>query len=45
MARVNTFLRMVRGGKVKESYRSADGDIARGSEEYYNEPVGFFFKA
>ena len=40
MARVNTFLRMVRGGKVKKSYRAADGDIARGSEEYYNEPVG-----
>ena len=29
MARVNTFLKMVRGGKVKESYRAADGDIAR----------------
>tara|TARA_R100001509_G_scaffold70611_1_gene39324 strand:- start:178 stop:1158 length:981 start_codon:yes stop_codon:yes gene_type:complete len=40
MARVNTFLKMVRGGKVKESYRAADGDIARGSEEYYNEPNG-----
>ena len=40
MARVNTFLKMVRGGKVKESYRAADGDIARGSEEYYNEPIG-----
>ena len=40
MARVNTFLRMVRGGKVKKSYRAADSDIARGSEEYYNEEVG-----
>jgi len=40
MARVNTFLKMVRGGKVKESYRAADGDIARGSEEYYNEQDG-----
>ena len=39
MARVNTFLRMVRGGKVKESYRAADGDIARGSEDYYNESI------
>ena len=39
MARVNTFLRMVRGGKVKKSYRAADGDIARGSEDYYNESI------
>ena len=30
---------MVRGGKVKESYRAADGDIARGSEDYYNESI------
>ena len=43
MARVNTFLRMVRGGKVKESYRAADGDIARGSEDYYVEEVGAAF--
>ena len=43
MARVNTFLRMVRGGKVKESYRAADGDIARGSEEYYIEENGAAF--
>jgi len=27
MARVNTFLKMKRGGKVKKSYRAADGDI------------------
>ena len=27
MARVNMFLKMKRGGKVKESYRAADGDI------------------
>ena len=33
MARVNTFLRMMRGGKVKDSYRKADSDIARASEE------------
>ena len=28
MARVNTFLRMQSGGKVKDSYRRADQDIA-----------------
>tara|TARA_R110002012_G_scaffold32739_1_gene96300 strand:- start:298 stop:1278 length:981 start_codon:yes stop_codon:yes gene_type:complete len=39
MARVNTFLKMVRGGKVKKSYRAADSDIAKGSEDYYNEEV------
>ena len=33
MARVNTFLRMKRGGKVKKSYRAADQDIARSSAE------------
>ena len=27
MARVNMFLKMKRGGKVKDSYRAADGDI------------------
>ena len=27
MARVNMFLKMKRGGKVKKSYRDADGDI------------------
>lgn len=43
MARVNTFLKMVRGGKVKESYRATDGDIARGSEDYYVEEVGYAF--
>ena len=43
MAPVNTFLKMVRGGKVKESYRAADGDIARGSEDYYVEENGFAF--
>jgi len=31
MARVNMFLKMVRGGKVKESYRKADQDIASAS--------------
>lgn len=43
MARVNTFLKMVNGGKVKESYRAADGDIARGSEDYYLEEIGSAF--
>jgi hypothetical protein len=33
MARVNTFLRMMRGGKVKDAYRKADSDIARASEK------------
>jgi hypothetical protein len=33
MARVNMFLKMMRGGKVKDSYRKADSDIARASEE------------
>jgi len=28
MARVNTFLRMQSGGKVKDAYRRADQDIA-----------------
>ena len=32
MARVNTFLKMMKGGKVKESYKKADSDIARGEE-------------
>lgn len=27
MARVNMFLKMMRGGKVKESYRKADSDL------------------
>tara|TARA_R100000084_G_scaffold35909_1_gene14412 strand:- start:313 stop:1569 length:1257 start_codon:yes stop_codon:yes gene_type:complete len=31
MARVNMFLKMVRGGKVKESYKKADQDIASAS--------------
>ena len=35
MARVNMFLKMVRGGKVKDSYRKADSDIARASKNDY----------
>ena len=37
MARVNMFLKMVRGGKVKKAYRAADQDVAKGSEDYYME--------
>ena len=33
LARVNMFLKMMRGGKVKDSYRKADQDVARASEE------------
>ena len=32
MARVNMFLKMLRGGSVKDSYRKADQDVAKGSE-------------
>jgi len=35
MARVNMFLKMVRGGKVKDSYRKADSDIAKASSNNY----------
>lgn len=31
MARVNMFLRMMAGGKVKDAYRKADQDVAKGS--------------
>lgn len=34
MARVNTFLKMMRGEKVKDSYKAADGDIAKGAEAF-----------
>jgi len=43
MARVNMFLKMVRGGKVKKSYRAADKDVAKGSEDYYIEKQGEAF--
>lgn len=33
MARVNMFLRMMSGGKVKDAYRKADQDISRASNE------------
>jgi hypothetical protein len=41
MARVNTFLKMMRGGKVKDSYRAADQDLAKGSVDE-NNTVDFF---
>jgi hypothetical protein len=31
MARVNMFLRMMSGGKVKDAYRKADQDVAKSS--------------
>lgn len=37
MARVNMFLKMMRGGKVKDSYRAADQDVASGHELYYEQ--------
>jgi hypothetical protein len=37
MARVNMFLKMMRGGKVKDSYRAADQDVAKGEELYYEQ--------
>jgi len=33
LARVNMFLKMVRGGKVKDAYRKADSDIAKAKRE------------
>jgi hypothetical protein len=41
MARVNTFLRMVSGKSVKDSYRKADSDIARASTNNYIIEAGF----
>lgn len=37
MARVNMFLKMQSGGKVKKSYRAADQDLASGEELYYEQ--------
>jgi hypothetical protein len=37
------FLKMVKGGKVKKSYRAADQDVAKGSEDYYLEQEGEAF--
>lgn len=44
MARVNMFLKMMRGGKVKDSYRSADQDVARGEELYYEQKTENCFR-
>ena len=41
MARVNMFLKMVRGGKVKDSYRKADSDITKASASDYEIEVNF----
>ena len=41
MARVNMFLRMMAGGKVKDSYRKADSDIARASVSNYEVEINF----
>ena len=43
MARVNTFLKMVHGGEVKESYLAADEDINIGNEDYYVEEMSSAF--
>lgn len=43
MARVNTFLKMMSGKSVKDSYRKADQDIANGSEDYYSESESEIF--
>jgi hypothetical protein len=43
MARVNMFLKMQKGGKVKDSYKVADQDIAKDSEIYFLEKEGEAF--
>jgi len=35
MARVNMFLKMMRGGKVKDAYKKADQHIAKSSTDFY----------
>lgn len=42
MARVNMFLKMMRGGDVKKSYKEADQDIAKASENCGVEEVNPF---
>lgn len=37
MARVNMFLKMIRGGKVKDAYRKADQDVAKSSVDFYKD--------
>jgi hypothetical protein len=41
MARVNMYLKMRRGGKVKDSYRKADSDVARASYTYLEDDGDF----
>ena len=43
MARVNMFLKMVRGGSVKDSYKKADQDVVEGHDLYYIERDGESF--
>lgn len=43
MARVNMFLKMMSGQSVKDAYRKADQDIAKGSQEYYCESEAEIF--
>jgi hypothetical protein len=43
MARVNMFLKMVKGGSVKDSYKKADQDIAEGHDLYHVERDGEAF--
>jgi hypothetical protein len=43
MARVNMFLKMIRGGSVKDSYKKADQDVAEGHDLYYLERDGESF--
>ena len=43
MARVNMFLKMIRGGSVKESYKKADQDVAEGHDLYFLERDGESF--
>jgi hypothetical protein len=43
MARVNMYLKMRRGGKVKDSYRKADQDVAKGSSVFLENDGDFGF--
>ena len=41
MARVNMYLKMRRGGKVKDSYRKADSDVAKANHTYLEDDGDF----
>ena len=43
MARVNMFLKMLKGGSVKDSYKKADQDVAEGHDLYFLERDGESF--